>query len=168
MFDFIHKNHEKLTDGDRATLLEGIKRSITIKAGIVEQDEFETKGLRAMLNFGHTFAHALEKYFGFETLHHGEAVWWGMVCACTLGKLLGSIPAHAQTLYDGMLQTMPRPALPSVPPVDDLYNAMYFDKKVKDGKLRFVVPAEPGVSVLYPSVDPERVKAVLEIVFSGA
>jgi 3-dehydroquinate synthase len=165
MFDFVYKNHEKLMDGDRSTLLEGIKRSIAIKANVVEQDEFETKGTRAMLNFGHTFAHALEKHFGFEALHHGEAVWWGMACSCRLGKLLGSIPAYAHSLYDEMVMKMPRPALPSVPRIDDLYNAMFFDKKVKDGKLRFVVPAEPGSSVLNPSVDPDRVKAVLEIVF---
>jgi 3-dehydroquinate synthase len=165
MFDFININHEKLEGGDRAALLEGIKRSTTIKAGIVEQDEFETKGLRMMLNFGHTFAHALEKYFGFSTLHHGEAVWWGMVCSCQLGKLIGSTPAYTLPLYDEMIGKMPRPPLPSVPEVEDLYKAMFFDKKVKDGKLRFVVPAEPGVSIVTPSVDPEKVKTVLEIVF---
>lgn len=165
MFDFVNNHHEKLINGERSALLEGIKRSIAIKASVVEQDEIETKGLRAMLNFGHTFAHALEKHFGFEALHHGEAVWWGMVCACTLGKLLGSIPAHAQPLYDEMLRKMPRPALPSVPPVEDLYNAMFFDKKVKDGKIRFVVPAEPGVSIVKDSAGPELVRKVMSMVF---
>jgi len=165
MFDFISKNHEKVESGDRAVLLDGIRRSITIKADIVEQDEFETQGLRMVLNFGHTFAHALEKFFGFETLHHGEAVWWGMACSCQLGKLLGSIPAHALPQYEEMLRKMPRPELPELPPVEVLYNAMSFDKKVKDGKIRFVVPAEPGVSIVNSSVDPEKVKTVLEIVF---
>lgn len=163
MFDFVNNHHEKLNTGHSATLLEGIKRSIAIKASVVEQDEFETKGMRAMLNFGHTFAHALEKHFGFDALLHGEAVWWGMVCACTLGKLVGSIPAHAQPLYDEMLRKMPRPVLPSVPPVEDLYNAMFFDKKVKDGKLRFVVPAEPGIAIVNDSAGPELVRKVLEL-----
>jgi 3-dehydroquinate synthase len=165
MFDFINKNHERLKAGDRAVLLDGIRRSITIKANIVEQDEFETKGLRMMLNFGHTFAHALEKFFGFDALHHGEAVWWGMICSCQLGKLTGSTPAHSMPLYDEMIRKIPRPALPSIPAVEDLFNAMCFDKKVKDGKIRFVVPAEPGVSIVNPSVDPEKVRAVLELVF---
>jgi 3-dehydroquinate synthase len=165
MFDFVSANHGKLMDGDRAALLEGIRRSIGIKAKVVEQDEFETKGLRMMLNFGHTFAHALEKYFGFETLHHGEAVWWGMVCSCRLGKVLGSMPSHALPLYEDMITKMPRPALPSLPSVDGLFNAMFFDKKVKGGKLCFVVPTEPGVSIANHSVDHEQVRAVLGSVF---
>jgi 3-dehydroquinate synthase len=166
MFDFVNKHHEELLHGDRTALLNGIKRSIAIKANIVEQDEFETRGLRMILNFGHTFAHALEKYFGYENLLHGEAVWWGMICACQLGKLIGSTPTYTLELYNEMIRKMPRPPLPGTPPVNDLYSAMLFDKKVKDGKIRFVVPAEPGVSIVKLSVDPERIKTVLEVVFT--
>jgi 3-dehydroquinate synthase len=161
MFDFVSRNSRKLLERDSKVLLEGIKRSIEIKARIVEQDEHETDGLRMLLNFGHTFGHALEKYFGFEKLHHGEAVWRGMACAIELGRQLKTIPKPDMAAYDALLSAMPRPNLSFAPSVSDLYNAMLFDKKVAGGKTRFVVPARAGTSVVKGGVSAETVKNVV-------
>jgi 3-dehydroquinate synthase len=164
MFDFVGKNHVTIIRHDPDALLAAIKRSIAIKAGVVEKDEHETTGARAMLNFGHTFAHALEKYYGFENLLHGEAVWWGMHCACELGKILKTIPAKDQPLYDKITGLMPKPRLPGVPAAADLYKSMFFDKKVSGGKIRFVVPAAPGTSVIRKDISPDAIRKVLATV----
>ena len=87
-----------------------------------------------LLNFGHTFAHALEKYFGFGKMLHGEAVWWGMLCACELGKTLKTIPMPDVAAYDALLAAMPRPRPPSLPSANEIYNAMFYDKKVSGGR----------------------------------
>ena len=165
MFDFVSNNTRKLLEKNDRVLLEGIRRSVTIKARIVEQDERETSGKRMLLNFGHTFAHALEKYFGFEKLHHGEAVWWGIACACELGKTLKTIPKSDMAAYDALLAKMPRPKMPSLPSANEIYSAMFFDKKVSGGKISFVVPAKAGTSVVRSGVRGEVVKRVIENVF---
>jgi 3-dehydroquinate synthase len=165
MFDFVARNHDALLKHDTALLLEAIKRSIEIKAAVVSRDEHETSGERMQLNFGHTFAHALEKYFGFEKLLHGEAVWWGMSCAVELGKLLKLIPNADIPAYDALYRKLLRPELPSIPSIDDLYNAMFFDKKVSGGQLKFVVPAEKGRSVVKTGITEDTVKASMKRVF---
>lgn len=165
MFDFVSKNSGKLLKKDSPVLLEGIRKSIAIKARIVEQDERETSGKRMLLNFGHTFAHALEKYFCFEKPHHGEAVWRGMLCACELGKTLKTIPKPDLPAYEALLKSMPRPKLPSAPSVNEIYSAMFYDKKVSGGKINFVVPAKAGTSVVKNNVPVEVVKRVLEKIF---
>ena len=165
MFDFISKNSGKLLEKNDRVLLEGIRRSIAIKARIVEQDEREISGKRMLLNFGHTFAHALEKYFGFGKMLHGEAVWWGMTCACALGKLLKTIPVADVAAYDALLRSLPRPKLPLTPSVKDLYGAMFFDKKVSGGAINYVVPARPGTSVIKNDVPAQMAHEVLQTVF---
>jgi 3-dehydroquinate synthase len=165
MFDFVARNHDALLKHDTALLLKAIKRSIEIKAAVVSRDEHETSGERMQLNFGHTFAHALEKYFGFEKLLHGEAVWWGMSCAVELGKLLKLIPNADIPAYDALYRKLLRPELPSIPSIDDLYNAMFFDKKVSGGQIKFVVPVEKGRSVVKTGITEDTVKASMKRVF---
>jgi 3-dehydroquinate synthase len=167
MFDFVSNNTRKLLKKNDRVLLEGIRRSIAIKARIVEQDEREMSGKRMLLNFGHTFAHALEKYFGFGKMLHGEAVWWGMLCACELGKTLKTIPKSDVAVYDTLLAAMPRPRLPSLPSANEIYDAMFFDKKVVGGKISFVMPAKAGTSVVRSGVRAEVVKRVVKKVLVG-
>ncbi|MGA2506042.1 MAG: 3-dehydroquinate synthase [Chitinispirillaceae bacterium] len=167
MFDFVSNNTRKLLKKNDRVLLEGIRRSIAIKARIVEQDEREISGKRMLLNFGHTFAHALEKYFGFGKMLHGEAVWWGMLCACELGKTLKTIPKSDVAVYDTLLAAMPRPRLPSLPSANEIYDAMFFDKKVVGGKISFVMPAKAGTSVVRSGVRAEVVKRVVKKVLVG-
>ncbi|HUI91352.1 MAG TPA: 3-dehydroquinate synthase [Chitinivibrionales bacterium] len=159
MFAFVLNNHEKMIAGDTQALFSGIKRSLEIKAAVVESDEKEVSGRRALLNFGHTFAHAIERFYHFRTVLHGEAVFAGMRCACDLGMRFGSIPAPSRGPYSSLLSKLPTIRLPSTPDAGGLYRAMFTDKKMSGGKLVFVLPRKPGVSALYRGV-PE--KLVLE------
>jgi 3-dehydroquinate synthase len=164
LFDFISVKHDALIENKGGILLEGIRRGIAVKAAVVEADERETGTERMLLNFGHTFGHALEKYFGFDALLHGEALWWGMRCACALGKHLGTIPADDVPLYAALEKKMLAPPLPSIPPADALYEAMLFDKKVSGGNIRFVVPAEAGRSTVVTEGGQDLVRQVLSAV----
>ena len=166
MFDFVSAFHERMIVGESQVLLEGIYKSIAIKARVVEQDECETKGLRAILNFGHTFAHSLEKFFNFRDLLHGEAVFWGMKCACELGYISGTVKQADIPLYQALLSRMVLPELPSKVEPEKIYSMMFSDKKVESGKLRLVLPAEPGTSVVRNDIPANDIISVLERVFS--
>ena len=165
MFDFIMENSEAMLSKESDKLFEGISLSIGVKAKVVEQDEFETSGLRALLNFGHTFAHSLERYYNFESVLHGEAVFWGMACACELGIATGVISASDIPDYRALLSRMPLPELPSRPDLEQIFSGMFTDKKVVSGKLSLVIPSEPGRSLLLKNTTEEDVRKTLEIIF---
>lgn len=140
-----------------------VKRSCELKAQVVERDEYETQGLRALLNFGHTFAHAFERVAGYGTLLHGEAVSIGMVCACRLAQLLGMIPADVTERLQLLLERFKLPV--AVEPewgCDDLLLAMRHDKKNVAGQLRFVLPVSIGEVKSGVAVDEAMVRQVLE------
>lgn len=165
MFDFVYANHDAMVAKERDKLLEGIYRSVSIKARVVEQDEHETSGLRALLNFGHTFAHSIEKYFNFESVMHGEAVLWGIHCAYEMGKLTGTVSSGDYSLFENLLSRMPLPKLPQKVDHGKILAFMYKDKKVLSGKLRFVLPADPGFSKVSTDISEKQVLATLERVF---
>jgi 3-dehydroquinate synthase len=165
MFNFVHTNNHLMLKKDPDTLLDGIKRSIEIKARVVAEDEYETKGLRALLNFGHTFAHSLEKFYMFTEILHGEAVFWGMKCACELGKRIGTIHSEEAGAYDNQLAQMPLPELPNTPDPETLYRMMFSDKKVEYGKIKFIVPAAPGTSIVKGNISSEDILETLKTVF---
>lgn len=165
MFQFVNTMSGRLLDRNKGPLLEGIKRSIAIKARVVEQDEKEESGARAILNFGHTFAHAIERFYNFDGILHGEAVLLGILCACDLGVRIGSVPSGAHIVYDEILQKLPRVQLPSSPDITALYNGMFSDKKTVQGRLNFVVPTTPGNAALKSGVTREAVLEALHAVF---
>jgi 3-dehydroquinate synthase len=165
MFDFMMNNREAVLGGDSALLLECVERSIRVKADIVAQDEREA-GARALLNFGHTFAHALERFYGFEGLLHGEAVLWGIACAAGLAKDTGALPQRHWGEFDEILRGMPLPPLPSAPRGDEIYAAMFTDKKAEAGRLRFVLPVAPGAAEVVSGVGAGAVGRVLKEKFA--
>lgn len=166
-FNFISEENTRMLKHNPESLLDGIRRSIEIKAGVVSEDEFETKGLRALLNFGHTFAHSIERFYNFEQVLHGEAVIWGIRCACLLGERIGTIPSDTITAYKHILERLPIPPLPSLPDPAKLYSYMFSDKKVLSGKINFVVPTSPGTSIVKKDIEQNDVMAVLEEIFKG-
>lgn len=159
MFDFVLANHRALCEADKAILISGIERSIRIKARIVEADEREESGQRALLNFGHTFAHAIEHYFGYGNVRHGEAVLWGIRCACALGKKIGTIASSDFLLFDSLLVALPQVKLPSIPDPQKLYAGMFGDKKTLDSNINFVLPTKPGESEIRNGIKKEDVIA---------
>lgn len=125
-------------------LQETIQTCIQHKADVVQEDEFELTGRRAILNFGHTVGHAIEQVTGYGPILHGEAVSIGMVIEARLGERLGlTPPGFADRLRNGLISQ----GLPTeLPPVsrDQLVQAMRRDKKVTSGGLAFSLILEPG------------------------
>jgi len=140
-----------------------IARSCQVKAGIVEKDEQEVTGLRALLNYGHTFAHAYESLLGYGTLQHGEAVAIGMVHASWLAERLGRVDS---SLSERQLRLLRAVHLPTELPessldVDAVLDRMRLDKKSVGGKLRFVLPSAIGHVELVDSVPETAVRSLL-------
>lgn len=165
MFSFITANHDAVLRREASSLQEGIQRSIAIKAQVVEQDQFETTGDRALLNLGHTFAHSLEKYYKFSEILHGEAVYWGIRCAVETSKRFGLITASDVKAYDSLISRMKMPKLPEKPQPQSLYENMFSDKKVASGKVKFVLPTIPGTSVVRADISKQIILSVIESVF---
>jgi 3-dehydroquinate synthase len=149
--DFL--NLAKTLKDSREHLAACIARCVAFKGRIVEADPKETAktgDTRAILNLGHTFGHALEAAAGLGALTHGEAVAWGMVRACELGKVLGITPLdRALEIRDclegfGYETRAPHPLCKNA---GALIKAMAGDKKKKSGKLNFVVPAGRGAEL---------------------
>jgi len=167
MFSFVASRHRDMMMKKKEVLIEGIKRSVALKAAVVQQDEREESGKRAMLNFGHTFAHSLERFFRFSGVLHGEAVLWGIACACDLGIRVGCVPQESLGEYRALLKKLPRVQLPGKPDVEKMYEGMLMDKKVVAGKLRFILPERPGTAVMKDDVSRDDVMATLNAVVNG-
>jgi 3-dehydroquinate synthase len=138
-----------------------VAQSCRIKAGVVERDERELTGLRAVLNYGHTFAHAFETVGGYGAWLHGEAVAAGMVCASRLAARRGLIDPDLTRRQVALLETFGLPVAPLAWPIDDLVAVMRADKKAEAGRLRFVLPVRLGEVRLFDDVAEEQVRAVL-------
>ena len=141
-----------------------VVRSATLKASVVSRDEHEQTGLRAILNYGHTFGHAYENATGYGTLLHGEAVAIGMTDAAELAVRLGRIPAELARRQDALLTALRLPVrLPSGPRPSpgELVALMARDKKTLHGKLRFILSKQLGEVELVEGIDPSVVLDVL-------
>jgi len=139
-----------------------IQDSASIKAAIVQEDEKES-GIRAYLNFGHTFAHALERVLGYGEISHGDAVFWGCIAACELSNQLG---------YD-ISKELVEQFIPFYKDrftfnldIDELIIAMYADKKNKSEKLTFIILEKPGKASTINLSQTEPVKMAWEYMFS--
>ena len=141
-----------------------VERSAALKARVVEQDERETTGLRAALNYGHTFAHAYETAAGYGVLLHGEAVAIGMARAARLAERCGRISCDLVARQDRLLEQfrLPVAAPESLRDAERLIEIMGRDKKTLDGQLRFVLPSKLGHVDLVDGIRPEAVKDVLQ------
>jgi 3-dehydroquinate synthase len=141
-----------------------VARCCWLKADVVERDEFERSGLRAVLNYGHTFAHAFETLSGYGELLHGEAVSIGMTHAARLAEKMGridkSVAARQTVLLDavGLPTRLPESIKLSA---DAILNSMRLDKKTISGRLRFVLPDRLGHVELVENVAESDVRAAL-------
>ena len=105
-FQYLESNVAAVNAREAEVLAQVISRCCRLKANVVEKDEREESGLRAVLNFGHTFAHAFEALSGYGKLLHGEAVGMGMVCAARLAERLGRVDAQFTSRLGGLLQSL--------------------------------------------------------------
>ncbi len=139
-------------DGLRNLVLEAIK----VKRDFVQADPFEG-GRRAMLNLGHTFAHAIEQVSGYQ-VGHGQAVAMGLVAAACLSAHLGHAAPELQTRIEKILGRCYLPArIPAGYPAEDIYAAMFTDKKKAAGRLRFILIRDVGDCFITAAVPAEMV-----------
>lgn len=154
---WLEENVDALLDGDPQALAHAIQRSCELKAEVVAEDERET-GRRAILNFGHTFGHAIENNLGYGELLHGEAVAIGMVMAAEVSDI-------DQAERDRLCELLVRAGLPVKPPAvgaGRLLDAMGLDKKVVGKQLRLVLLREPGDAYVTTEFDSQKLQKVLE------
>jgi 3-dehydroquinate synthase len=160
LFNFLERNMEKLLRRDPAALNFVIERSVSQKARVVSLDERES-GLREILNFGHTFAHALESVTRYRKYLHGEAVAWGMVAASYLSIAMGLFSANDAARLITLIGCVgPIPSWPDASPAR-LMAAMQADKKTRSGRLRFVLPEQIGKVRCGVEAHPKIVARVL-------
>jgi 3-dehydroquinate synthase len=161
-FAFLEENAAEILARKSETLVHILATCCRLKADVVEKDEREEKGLRAVLNYGHTFAHAFETVGGYGVWLHGEAVAAGMVYAARLAEKLGldgDLPQRQRLLLEAFsLPTAMRTAWPT----DDLIAIMQRDKKALAGRMRFILPTRIGEVKLVDGVSESLVRDVLE------
>jgi 3-dehydroquinate synthase len=124
-----------------------IKRNIRIKSKIIAKDEHDRTGKRAVLNFGHTVGHAIERAGNYRKLLHGEALSLGIVAACAVSRKRAGLPPGQSGAVIDLLQRFELPTcLPKKFPRNKIVSALRFDKKFESGKIRFVVTPKIGAA----------------------
>jgi 3-dehydroquinate synthase len=159
-FGWLEANLDRLLARDTEALTHAVLRSVAIKAEIVGRDERET-GERALLNFGHTFGHAIETGLGYGSWLHGEAVAAGMVMAADLSRQLGYLSEPDVRRVHAILQRAGLPVAAKGVTPQRLRELMALDKKVKQGRVRFVLLERMGSAILSADVPPAAVDRTL-------
>jgi len=160
-FAWLENNMSSLLAKETDALTHAIHRSCAIKAAIVAADERET-GERALLNFGHTFGHAIEAAQGYGTWLHGEAVAAGMVCASRLSERVCALPAAQSRRVTDLVAAAKLPTAPPKIAADRWLDLMGRDKKVADGSIRFVLLESLGHAVLRRDVAATDITAAID------
>ena len=158
-FDWIEAHIDALRDHDSEALAHAVQRSCEIKAEVVGQDERES-GLRAILNFGHTFGHAIEAGMGYGAWLHGEAVGCGMVLAAELSAELGLVPPAFVQRLARLVSRAGLPVQAPYMPDAQWLELMRVDKKAEAGAIRFVLIDTPGRAVLRSAPDAAVLRAI--------
>src|SRR5262245_6164772 len=162
-FAYLEAVASRIRARDPGSLVHIVARSCRLKADVVEKDEREESGLRAVLNYGHTFAHAFETIGGYGAWLHGEAVAAGMMCAATLAEKRGLVGPDLASRQRALLETF---ALPTAPRAgwraEDLIAVMRRDKKAAAARMRFILPTRIGEVQLIGDVPESQVRDVLE------
>jgi 3-dehydroquinate synthase len=136
-----------------------IKRNIQIKSRIVAKDEHDRTGQRALLNFGHTVGHAIERAGNYRKFLHGEAVSFGIVAACAISMKKAGLPADQHNAIVSLLQRYELPTrLPPTFPREKIFDALKFDKKFEDGKIQFVVTPRIGLARVTSAVTLDDIR----------
>ena len=160
LFAFLENSIEALANRDAKALDFVIPRCIEAKAAVVSRDERES-GLREILNFGHTFAHAFETATRYRKYLHGEAVGWGIIAASRLSRRMGLLAAEDAARIEMLVRRVgPLPSLPAAKP-SRLVPIMHADKKVRGGKLRLVLTRKIGTAETLGPVAPKLVAEIL-------
>jgi 3-dehydroquinate synthase len=161
LFVYLEAERPEVLRRAPAVVRQMVTRCCRLKADVVEKDEREETGLRAVLNYGHTFAHAFETAAGYGGWLHGEAVAAGMVCASRLAERRGLIGPELTERQVRLLEAFGLPVAPQSWPVHELVATMRSDKKALGGRMRFVLPRRLGEAALFDDVPEADVLEVL-------
>jgi 3-dehydroquinate synthase len=153
---------QKATEFTTDELIDIVRRCSALKAGIVEADETERSGQRAILNFGHTIGHAVEAVTGLKVRGHGEAVAIGMMAAARISERAGMLDSNSRQRVKKALRKYGLPISCREASPDDLLNAIHFDKKTTSGQTAWVLLQGIGNGVVNQRVMDNIIKDVLE------
>lgn len=162
-YRFLEENQEAILNRDPDVLQKCIRVSLQWKAKMVVQDEWDRKGIREVLNLGHTFGHALEGITRYETYQHGEAVIWGLRFMLALSQVRRKLSASVSMKIDVLLARFPVPSLPADLSSDRLLEFMNQDKKVRQGRIHFVLLSRLGKTVSDSHVTEQDIRDAHEI-----
>ena len=163
LFEYLERNYKRILRGEARALKLAITRSAAIKGGIVQKDELDTRGLRMILNYGHTIGHAIERASGYSKRYsHGEAIAIGMVAAARISCRLGKFPRADSDRIEALIKRIGLPTRIVGLKLRDIYEAHLHDKKFTGGQTRFVLPTRIGNSRVVKNVAPSVIKTVLE------
>jgi len=159
---WLEHNRDAIMAKEPGALTEMIRRSVANKAAVVAEDELES-GIRALLNFGHTFAHAIETLTGYRQYLHGEAVAIGMMVASRLSEMRGLCRAGFSERLGELLEAFGLPLeIPASLKASDMLDAMTLDKKVIAGSTRLILVKSPGAGIIDSSSDNQQIAAAIK------
>jgi len=139
-----------------------IKRSVEIKAEVVAKDEKE-KGLRAVLNYGHTFGHVIENETNYKRFLHGEAVSIGIVMANHLASILGDLKDEESLRIEKLLKKYELPTSYKIKDIDSFYESFFHDKKASDNSISFILAKGIGDNQIRDDIEKEKILQILKI-----
>lgn len=163
LFSYIEKNIKRLKYGDKKALEHVVGRSAAIKAALVSADELDNKGLRVILNYGHTIGHAIEAAGGYRgRYNHGEAIAVGMVAAARLSERLGLADRKTVERIISIIAKAGLPVAVKGVKASKVYESLLHDKKFVRGKNRFVLPQAIGMVRIVENIPEALVRQVIE------
>ncbi|WP_169763973.1 3-dehydroquinate synthase [Campylobacter mucosalis] len=145
---------------DDSQILPFIKRAIELKAQVVSQDELE-RGIRAVLNYGHTFAHVIENQTNYKSFLHGEAVAIGMNMANSLALKLGLISTKERDEIKAILEKFDLPTTYAIKDENEFYEAFFMDKKSENRQIKFILPNGIGENLIKNDIPKDVVLEIL-------
>ncbi|MBE0438427.1 MAG: 3-dehydroquinate synthase [Gammaproteobacteria bacterium] len=161
-FRWLEQNIDDLVARKTSALIEAVERSCRDKADIVASDEFE-HGVRALLNLGHTFGHAIETGMGYGSWLHGEAIAVGMIMAAELSCRMGWVSREQVDRITQLIQAAGLPVKsPTTMSTQQFMDLMAVDKKVQDGRIRLVLLTDIGKAIVTDDYDAEALQATLD------
>jgi len=160
LLDILRDERDDVRDRAPRAVARIVARAAAVKVDVVREDPLE-RGLRRVLNYGHTLGHALERVAGYGVVRHGEAVGWGMAAAARIGEQVGLCGGEFVRWQDDLLHSyglLDAACLPRVT-ADDLIAATRLDKKIAGGRISWILPRQPGEVVITADVPDEAVQA---------
>lgn len=161
LFVYLEKKYKDILAFKQASLDFIVKRCSYIKARVIQQDEREEKGIRTILNFGHTIGHAIEAAGNYKKYNHGEAIAMGMLVACDISNKLGFIHHKISQRIENLIEAVGLPTRIKRVFIDDIIKAHYHDKKFIGSRNRFILIEDIGKTKIVENIPLKIIREVL-------